>query len=104
MPISTCPLPDHQAYAARGRFGAHNIHENTPSPCAWYSEDVVIGTFFNGGLRAYDIADPYRPAEVAVFVPPPPRGAEAATPAATTGAAPFCSALMASEGEGRSAA
>ena len=35
VPISTCPLPDHKAYAARGRFGAHNIHENVPLPTCW---------------------------------------------------------------------
>jgi hypothetical protein len=73
VPISTCPMPPVDAYKSRGgRFGAHNIHENTPSPYAWHSEDVVIGTFFNGGLRAYDIANPYQPREVAAFVPPAP--------------------------------
>src|SRR5712692_3147355 len=60
VPISTCPMPPVDAYKSRGgRFGAHNIHENTPSPYAWQSEDIVIGTFFNGGLRAYDITNPY---------------------------------------------
>jgi hypothetical protein len=73
VPISTCPMPPVDAYKSRGgRFGAHNIHENTPSPYAWHSEDIVIGTFFNGGLRAYDIANPYQPKEVAAFVPPAP--------------------------------
>jgi hypothetical protein len=32
----------------------------------------VIGTFFNAGVRAYDIADPYQPREVAYFVPASP--------------------------------
>jgi hypothetical protein len=73
VPISTCPMPSVDAYKRRGgRFGAHNIHENTPSPYAWHSEDIVIGTFFNGGLRAYDITNPYQPKEVAAFVPPGP--------------------------------
>jgi hypothetical protein len=73
VPISTCPMPPVDAYKSRGgRFGAHNIHENTPSPCSWHSEDIVIGTFFNGGLRAYDITNPYQPKEVAAFVPPAP--------------------------------
>ena len=73
MPISTCPMPPVDAYKSRGgRFGAHNIHENTPSPYSWHSEDIVIGTFFNGGLRAYDITNPYQPKEVAAFVPPAP--------------------------------
>jgi hypothetical protein len=34
----------------------------------------VIGTFFNAGLRVYDLRDPYRPEEVAVFVPDAPPG------------------------------
>jgi hypothetical protein len=35
-------------------------------------DQIVIGTFFNGGLRAYDISDPYQPKEVGTL-PPPPR-------------------------------
>jgi hypothetical protein len=73
VPISTCPLPPVDAWKGRGgRFGAHNLHENVPLPTSWHSEDVVIGTFFNGGLRAYDITNPYQPKEVATFVPPAP--------------------------------
>ena len=26
--------------------------------------------FFNGGLRAYDISNPYQPKEVGIFMPP----------------------------------
>ena len=33
VPISTCPMPNPDDYKTRGgRFGAHNIHENTPRP------------------------------------------------------------------------
>jgi hypothetical protein len=78
VPIATCPLPEVDDYAGRGgRFGAHNLHENVPLPTAWQSDRIILGTFFNGGLRAYDIADPYRPQEVAVFVPPAPPGSSA---------------------------
>ena len=76
VPIATCPVADVEAYAQRGgRFGAHNIHENVPRPTSWHSDRIILGTFFNGGLRAYDISDPYRPNEVAAFVPAAPRGA-----------------------------
>jgi hypothetical protein len=76
--ISTCPMPPVDAFAKRGgRFGAHNIHENVPLPTSWQSQDIVLGTFFNGGLRAYDISNPYTPKEVAAFVPPAPRGTPA---------------------------
>jgi len=75
LPIATCPLPPVDAYAGRGgRFGAHNIHENPSSPTAWQSDEIILGTFFNGGMRAYDITNPFQPKEVAAFVPPAPKG------------------------------
>jgi hypothetical protein len=73
VPIATCPVPSVETYGKRGgRFGAHNIFENTPGPNSWYSEEIILGTFFNGGLRAYDISNPYQPKEVGAFVPPAP--------------------------------
>jgi len=75
--ISTLPLPLVDAFGKRGgRFGAHNLHENPPVPGAWKSDKIVIGTFFNGGVRAYDISDPYSPREVAYFVPPAHEGSK----------------------------
>jgi hypothetical protein len=74
VPIATCPLPPLEKFARRGgRFGAHNLHENRPVPGAWHSEKIVVGTFFNGGVRAFDLSDPFRPVEVAYAVPPAPR-------------------------------
>ncbi|HZQ73163.1 MAG TPA: hypothetical protein VFB08_09630 [Burkholderiales bacterium] len=60
-----------------GRCGAHNLHENPPGEGAWRSEDIVLGTFFNAGVRAYDVRDPYAPREVASFIPPAPQGSSA---------------------------
>jgi hypothetical protein len=37
----------------------------------------VVGTFFNGGVRVYDVSDPFRPREVAYHVPAAPRGSRA---------------------------
>jgi hypothetical protein len=80
IPIATCPMPDVDAFRSRGgRFGAHNIHENTPRPTAWHSDQIILGTFFNGGLRAYDISNPYQPKEAAAFVPPGPPLSKAKT-------------------------
>ena len=74
------PAARPQAFARRGgRFGAHNIHENVPLPTCWQSDQIVLGTFFNGGLRAYDISNPYQPQEVGIFVPPAPPGAPTGT-------------------------
>ncbi len=78
VPIATCPLPPVAEFAGRGgRYGAHNLHENRPAPGAWTSESIVVGTFFNGGVRAFDVSDPFRPEEVACYVPPAPPGSRA---------------------------
>lgn len=78
IPISTCPMPPLKQFAKRGgRFGAHNLHENRPAPGTWLSEQYVVGTFFNGGVRVFDLADPFRPEEAAFFVPPAPRTSRA---------------------------
>jgi hypothetical protein len=77
IPISTCPMPNPEHFKNRGgRFGAHNIFENTPSPNAWKSENIIVGTFFNGGLRAYDITNPYQPKDVGTFIPEGPMGSK----------------------------
>jgi len=74
VPLATCPMPPYDAFAKRGgRFGAHNLHENLPVPTSWQSEDIVIGTFFNAGVRAFDVSNPYQPEEVAYFVPGAPK-------------------------------
>ena len=68
--ISTLPLPPADNYLYRkGRFGAHNLHENAPLPTSLFSDTLIFGTYFNGGLRVHDISDPFRPEEVAYFVP-----------------------------------
>ncbi len=74
VPISTFPAPPYDGFARRGgRFGAHNLHENLPVPTSWRSDDIVVGTFFNAGVRAYDVSNPYQPQEVAYFVPGAPK-------------------------------
>jgi hypothetical protein len=73
--ISSAPMPPVAEFRRRGgRFGAHNLHENEPFAWSWRSEDIVFGSFFNAGVRAYDIRDPFQPREVAAFVPPAPKG------------------------------
>jgi hypothetical protein len=74
VPIGTFPAPPYDAFARRGgRFGAHNLHENLPGPLSYRSDHIVIGTFFNAGVRVYDTSDPYRVEEIAYFVPGAPR-------------------------------
>ena len=76
--ISSAPMPPVAEFASRGgRFGAHNLHENEPFDWSWRSEEVVFGSFFNGGVRAFDVRDPFRPVEADAFVPPAPPGSPA---------------------------
>ena len=49
-----------------GRFGAHSSNEST-APV--YHQKLVFIAFFNGGVRAVDVRDPFQPKEVAHFVP-----------------------------------
>jgi hypothetical protein len=74
VPIATFPAAPYDAFAKRGgRFGAHNLHENLPVPTSWRSENVIVGSFFNAGVRAYDVSNPYQPQEVAYFVAGAPK-------------------------------
>lgn len=69
--IATLPIPDEADYAAKaGQFGPHNIHENRSE--GFVSGETLFVTYQNAGLRAYDIADPFRPKEIAALVPAAP--------------------------------
>jgi hypothetical protein len=49
-----------------GRFGAHSSNENM-SPI--YYKRVVFIAFFNAGVRALDVRDPYHPREIGYYIP-----------------------------------
>ncbi|HEY3157498.1 MAG TPA: hypothetical protein VGJ78_00945 [Vicinamibacterales bacterium] len=50
-----------------GRFGAHSSNENmTPI----YYGRVLFVAFFNAGIRALDVRDPFNPKEIAYYIPP----------------------------------
>lgn len=69
--FATFPQPSEADYCAKGGFfGAHNMHENRPD--SFQSSRFIFVTYYNAGVRVYDIADPFRPAEYAHFVPPNP--------------------------------
>jgi len=49
-----------------GRFGSHSSNENmTPI----YYRRIVFVAFFNAGVRALDILDPYHPKEIGYYIP-----------------------------------
>ncbi|MBI3512645.1 MAG: hypothetical protein HY060_01010 [Proteobacteria bacterium] len=69
--FATFPIPGEADYCAKGgNFGAHNLHENRPG--AFQSSRLIFATYYNAGVRVFDIDDPFRPREVAYYVPPKP--------------------------------
>ena len=73
--MSICPVPEGD-FGKRGhRFGAHNLHENLPG--TYISQDLVFVSYFNAGLRAFDISDAHNPVDVAHWIPASPAGQDA---------------------------
>jgi hypothetical protein len=64
------PYPNFQKRG--GRFGPHNQHHPQHQPWLLDRDDLVYLTWFNAGLRVYDIHDPYLPREVGYFLPDDP--------------------------------
>lgn len=70
--IATLPLPAEADYHAKGgTYGPHNLWENRPD--GFTSDTTIFATFQSAGVRVYDTSNPFRPTELAYFVPPPPR-------------------------------
>jgi len=55
-----------------GRFGPHNTNLEYHLPDVEKQADLVYLTYFNAGLRIFNIKDPRMPKEVGWFVPPTP--------------------------------
>jgi hypothetical protein len=55
-----------------GRFGPHNQHQWQYQPILMEDEDLCYLTYFNAGLRVFDISDERLPREVGYFIPPDP--------------------------------
>ena len=55
-----------------GRFGPHNTNQEQHNPFIQAQAHLVYYTWFNAGLRVFDVSDPRRPVETAWFVPPTP--------------------------------
>jgi hypothetical protein len=65
--VSELPVPVGDFAARGGRFGPHNLHEMRPG--TFQSDHIVHATYFNAGLRVYDVADPAAPREIACYAP-----------------------------------
>jgi hypothetical protein len=66
--VSNYQVPEEPGHFCEvgGRFGAHSSHENfTPI----YYKRVMFFAWFNAGVRAVDIRDPFNPVEIAYYIP-----------------------------------
>jgi hypothetical protein len=68
MVISSYTVPEASGHFCErgGRFGAHSSNE---SMAPVYYKKLAFITFFNAGVRALDVRDPYHPKEVGYFIP-----------------------------------
>ncbi len=67
------PGADYPNFQRRGgRFGPHNQHHPQGQPHHLDEDTLVYLTWFNAGLRVYDIGDPYVPREVGHYLPADP--------------------------------
>jgi hypothetical protein len=66
--VATFNVPESSGgFCARGgRFGAHSSNENQPP---MYARKYVFVSWFNAGVRAIDIRDPYHPREAGYYIP-----------------------------------
>ena len=78
--ISLFPLPApppesglKNFYEKGGRFGPHNHHHPNHQACLEDRDDIAYLTYFNAGLRVYDIRDARTPKEIGYFIPPDPK-------------------------------
>jgi hypothetical protein len=67
--ISSYTVPEESGHFCDrgGRFGSHSSNE---SMAPIFYKKLAFITFFNAGVRALDVRDPYHPKEVGYFIPP----------------------------------
>jgi hypothetical protein len=66
--VATFNVPEAAgAFCSRGgRFGSHSSNENQPPI---YAKRMVFFAWFNAGVRAVDIRDPFHPREAGYYIP-----------------------------------
>src|SRR5260370_16136904 len=62
MPVATWRVPHDEPFNRDCWFGAHQPQETV-------NGNIILVTWFGGGLRAGDISNPYRPEEGEHFMP-----------------------------------
>lgn len=85
MPVPTEGAPYKNFQTRGGRCGPHNWHHHQLfNPDIFYSDTMLFNAYFNAGLRAFDISDPYVPKEAGFFLPDDPKFRNGPKPATLT--------------------
>lgn len=72
MPTPSEAVPYGTYYEKGGRFGPHNQHHPGESGPRLVTDDWLFMTYFNAGLRVFDVSDPLAPVERGYYVPDDP--------------------------------
>ena len=70
--LATLPIPEGNFCDRGGRFGPHNLHEHRPG--SLQSSNRIYLTYFNAGVRVYDVTNASSPRELGYYIPPAPAG------------------------------
>jgi hypothetical protein len=73
VPVPAAGLPYTSFCDKGGRFGPHNQNQLQYNPNVQKQGNLSYVTWFNGGLRVYDVADTRSPREVGHFMAGPPQ-------------------------------
>lgn len=73
--LAAFPAPEGNFNDQPLRFGPHNFHENRRG--SYRSERILFATYFNAGVRVYDLKDPHHPVEIAHWISQTPPGSAA---------------------------
>jgi hypothetical protein len=73
LPLPPADWPIKSFCDRGGRFGPHNVNTLLHNPFVQKQGDLIYLTYFNAGLRVYDISTPTAPREVGYFLPPDPK-------------------------------
>ena len=72
LPIPPKGYPQKDFCDVGGRFGPHNQSQLLHNPSVQPLGNLIYLTYFNAGLRVYDVSDVRQPHEVGYFIPPHP--------------------------------
>jgi len=69
FPIETWQVPNADYIMRGGRFGPHQFNETIDSEFNLFEDKIAFFAYFNAGVRAVDISNPYELKEVGYYVP-----------------------------------